>query len=672
MIEPTAALPLHFTLETLVLSAAGLFIAWAVVRRRWPAAAAGVVLAVVEGLHAGQFIGREDEPVLVALRLTSIAVIAALVVPTDRRRLLLGGGLGAIAVGTIWGAFVGGGAEALAIAPHLLMFAGGIALVMWVWLETRPSVRLRVLAAFISVLAVAVVVAGGAVARVAAVDARNDRYATLGLEATTMLRNVIAMREDVMRRAATLSSEFAVATSTGSPKIARSIVLADEWIVITDEGGKTLASATAEGADPLASDIRFGSLAVFTRAAGGAVTYATRVDGDVLQIIAAAPIYQPGSSNTPADVIGVILVGQTQDAAGIRDLGADPSIDVAVIDTTGSAGTDDRLTQAARDQPPVGEIELKSIDGPNGAWLATVSPIPGGSARLVVAATDDDVVDAATDLVRAFLVAILAAALLAVVAALWLSSRITRPMLQLADDAERVKSDFLASVSHELRTPLTPIRGYTEILRSRAVPARDASGYLDEIGLAAQRLERVVALLVDVASIEAGRFRVMVEAVSPVDLFNETVERWRERSGRRIDVRTPRSLPDVMADAAAISRVLDELIDNAIKFAPEGEVEIRARRVGDSVEMSVRDDGPGIDPERLKAVREAFTQEESGDTRRFGGLGLGLTFIEGVLDAHGAKLDITSTPGAGTTCAFALAATGSVGRMPPKAQMRKR
>jgi signal transduction histidine kinase len=245
-------------------------------------------------------------------------------------------------------------------------------------------------------------------------------------------------------------------------------------------------------------------------------------------------------------------------------------------------------------------------------------------------------------------------------------------MLQLADDAERVKTDFLASVSHELRTPLTPIRGYTEILRSRAVPARDASGYLDEIGLAAQRLERVVALLVDVASIEAGRFRVILEDVPPTDLLTETVARWRERSGRRIEVRAPRALPDVLADAAAISRVFDELIDNAFKFAPDGEVEIRARRVGNSVEMSVRDNGPGIDPERLKAVREAFTQEESGDTRRFGGLGLGLTFIEGVLEAHGAELDITTTPGGGTTCTFALQATGSVGRMPPKAQMRKR
>jgi len=209
-------------------------------------------------------------------------------------------------------------------------------------------------------------------------------------------------------------------------------------------------------------------------------------------------------------------------------------------------------------------------------------------------------------------------------------------------------------------------------LRSRAVPARDASGYLDEIGLAAQRLERVVALLVDVASIEAGRFRVMVAEVGPGDLLAETVERWKERSSRRIDVRTPRTLPSVVADAAAIGRVLDELIDNAMKFSPDGDVELRARKVGNSIELSVRDNGPGIDPERLKAVREAFHQEESGDTRRFGGLGLGLTFVEGVLGAHGAKLDITTGEGAGTTCSFVLATAGSVGRMSPKAQSRKR
>jgi two-component system cell cycle sensor histidine kinase PleC len=286
----------------------------------------------------------------------------------------------------------------------------------------------------------------------------------------------------------------------------------------------------------------------------------------------------------------------------------------------------------------------------------------------MIAAPDDAVVGATTDLVRAFLVAILAAALLAVIAALWLSARITRPLLALADDAERVKSDFLSSVSHELRTPLTPIRGYTELLR-RGVPARSRPGYLDEIGNATQRLERIVSLLVDVAAMDAGRYRIAEEDVNVRDLFAAARDRWTDRkTSARIEARLPKGDLHVRADPAAISRVLDELIDNAFKFHPEGVVELRARRVRERVEVSVIDRGPGIDPERLKSLRTPFeTGERGGDTKRYGGLGLGLSFVEGVLRAHDTQLAIATEPGRGTTCGFMLPAAGSVTAMPARA-----
>jgi signal transduction histidine kinase len=308
---------------------------------------------------------------------------------------------------------------------------------------------------------------------------------------------------------------------------------------------------------------------------------------------------------------------------------------------------------------------LRTIEVASTEWFAYAIPLPGGNVSALFAAPGHVVVDAATDLVRAFLVAILAAALLAVIAALWLSSRITRPMLELADDAERVKSDFLASVSHELRTPLTPIRGYTELLR-RGVPARSRTGYLDEIGNATQRLERIVSLLVDVAAMDAGRYRIAEEDVGVRDVFGSVKERWSDRKSR-IEVRLPKGELQVRADAAAISRVLDELIDNAFKFHPEGVVELRARRVRDRVELAVADRGPGIDPERLAALRTPFaTGERGGDTKRYGGLGLGLSFVEGVLRAHGTQLSIATGPGEGTTCVFSLPAAGSVTAMPAR------
>jgi signal transduction histidine kinase len=118
-----------------------------------------------------------------------------------------------------------------------------------------------------------------------------------------------------------------------------------------------------------------------------------------------------------------------------------------------------------------------------------------------------------------------------------------------------------------------------------------------------------------------------------------------------------------MVDREAIARVLDELLDNAIKFSPGGAVELRATEAGDRVEFAVRDEGPGMDAERVEALREAFSQAETGDTRRFGGLGLGLAFAEGVLLAHGARLEIATAPDQGTTCSFTLPAASSVTRM---------
>ena len=252
---------------------------------------------------------------------------------------------------------------------------------------------------------------------------------------------------------------------------------------------------------------------------------------------------------------------------------------------------------------------------------------------------------------------------LAVVLALWLASRITRPILSLADEAERVKSDFLATISHELRTPLTPIRGYTDLLRRGRVPRRRAEVYLDEIGEAAGRMERIVTLLVEVAAIEAGRFTLDSEPLAPVELLSRVVERWTRRAPRhRFATRAGKSLPRVATDERAITRVLDELVDNAVKFSPDGgTIELRARRVGDGVEFSVADQGIGLEADTLHRLSSAFVQAEPGETRRFGGLGLGLTYAAGVLSAQGTHLEVEGTKDAGATFSFTL--PGMVSRM---------
>jgi signal transduction histidine kinase len=181
-----------------------------------------------------------------------------------------------------------------------------------------------------------------------------------------------------------------------------------------------------------------------------------------------------------------------------------------------------------------------------------------------------------------------------------------------------------------------------------------------------------VTLLIDVAAQEAGRFHVAPREVRPDEMLAEAADRWVHDSRRHpIGVTAPRSLPRVHADPDVLARALDELIDNAIKFSPQGNrIELRARRTRDGVEFSVTDKGIGIPADQLGELTGAFAQAESGDRRRYGGLGLGLAFVSGVLDAHASRLSVTSEPGAGTTFSFTVPTAGMVSRMPARVAQR--
>jgi signal transduction histidine kinase len=669
--DPTTAIPVHLTCETVVLAAAGLVLAWAALRRNWPGAISALALVVVQGLHAGQFIEQEDDPWLLAFRLAGIVGLGLTVLRTDLERRLFGLGLLALAAGSLWDGVIGGSSIDVTVGPHVLRVAGAAVLLVWVWRATRPSVRLRVLAAFVAVLAIAVVVAGGAVARVAAVNSRDEQFARLAVGAATIRRSVIDSRDLLARRTAALSPFLSNPVANRRVEVDPIRLLPGEWVAVLDANGDALRTAATSGVTIPYETGHIGSLAIVRSALAGEVSTMTSGTTDGLDLIASAPVYRPGGKTIPADVIGAVVVGRSRTVSELRAVTADAKADVAILDG-GRVATTEPTLRGIETAAPRDRVALRTLETGRDRWLTAISPLPDGDGAVVVAAPISIVVEAARELVRAFLVAILAAALLAVITALWLSTRIARPMIDLAEEAERLKVDFLASVSHELRTPLTPIRGYTDLLRRGRVPESDASGYLDEIGQAAQRLERIVALLVDVASMEAGRFRIDAYDVPSADLLTDAEKRWKGRSRRnQIKLDLEQALPNVMADPEAIARVLDELLDNALKFSPGSPIKLGAHQIGDAVEFSVADEGPGIDLERVEALREAFRQADTGDTRHYGGLGLGLTFSEGVLNAHGSRLDIATGPDEGTTCSFTLPAASSVTRMSSRAASRR-
>ena len=225
---------------------------------------------------------------------------------------------------------------------------------------------------------------------------------------------------------------------------------------------------------------------------------------------------------------------------------------------------------------------------------------------------------------------------------------------------ERMKSEFLSNVSHELRTPLTPIIGYSELLARRGAGPDQAREFAGGILDSAKRLERVVGMLVDFSALEAGRMALSTERVQLGPIIKSAVEPWKERSERHGFVtRVRRGLPPVDVDVSLVRRILDELLDNAVKYSPDGgKVVVAVSEEGSPrrrmLRVDVSDEGIGIDPEDLARIFQDFRQLDASDTRMFGGLGLGLTFVKRIVESHGGTVEATSDPGQGSTFSFLL------------------
>ena len=227
-------------------------------------------------------------------------------------------------------------------------------------------------------------------------------------------------------------------------------------------------------------------------------------------------------------------------------------------------------------------------------------------------------------------------------------------------ELNQLKSNFIANISHELRTPLTHIRGYLELLVFEglgplSVEQKDALGVMIR---SEERLEKLIEDLIQFSLVARGELDLSVTEFDLHDVIDEVIMGMMQRcSQAQLSLQTsvPKELPIVKADRQKIYWVLNQLMDNAIKFTPAGgQLQIRANLGDKRVVLAVVDTGIGISEEQIKEIFEPFHQLDGSATRRYGGTGLGLAMVRQIVEAHGSMIIVKSTLGKGTYFEFSL------------------
>jgi signal transduction histidine kinase len=231
-------------------------------------------------------------------------------------------------------------------------------------------------------------------------------------------------------------------------------------------------------------------------------------------------------------------------------------------------------------------------------------------------------------------------------------------------ELNRMKGEFVAVVSHELRTPVTALIGYAKTLRQPdfADDPVMRQEFLERMERQGDRLLRLVENLLTTSRLESDQLKVSVGRVLFEDLVRETVEGLASEADR-VFLDVPADLPVLHTDRQLLGRVVTNLLDNALKYSPDGSpVELGARATQDEISFWVRDHGIGITPEQERRIFERFYQADSSTTRKFRGAGLGLSMVRDLLGHLGGTIEVQSESGAGSTFTIRLPVRVEAGR----------
>lgn len=224
---------------------------------------------------------------------------------------------------------------------------------------------------------------------------------------------------------------------------------------------------------------------------------------------------------------------------------------------------------------------------------------------------------------------------------------------------EKIRQDFISNVSHELKTPLTSIKAMVEVLlEGGADDSKLRKDFLENINQEVDRLSRLVNDLLLLSRLESDKAFLNPIPTDFVTLLNRAVSRFQPRAmkeGLTLSLDIKGEIPPIKVDVNYIDQVISNLIDNAIKYTPSGgKIDVIVEDLGKEVKVSVKDTGIGIPKEDLPRIFERFYRVDKSRNLSLGGVGLGLSIVRHIVEAHGGKVGVESSLGKGSTFYFIL------------------
>ncbi len=224
------------------------------------------------------------------------------------------------------------------------------------------------------------------------------------------------------------------------------------------------------------------------------------------------------------------------------------------------------------------------------------------------------------------------------------------------EHANKAQNDFVSIISHEFRSTLTGIQGFSELIRDEDFSAREIREYANDINTDARRLSRMINELLDLNRMKSGRMVFNSERVNLNEIITDVVERARANTpGHQLLLRLNAGLPMCLGDRDKLTQVVTNLLNNAIKYSPNGgDIVLFSEIQDEQVHVWVQDHGVGIPASALEKIFEPYTRIASGETRFVEGSGIGLAIVRQIMQIHGGKVWAESTLGEGSTFHFTL------------------